>query len=149
VIGGEIGGRWFKKQGRWMLSTEGRFLAGLNCQNIHQQVNFGPGLNPGSSTNFGNVGQPLVMGTTTSTYDAAPREWTPGVELRLEARYQITRAFSFHAGWTGLWLDGIARGDAVIDYTLHSNGQVMGIDLTRNRESLFMNGLTLGFDFNR
>jgi len=34
----------------------------------------------------------------------------------LRPDYQITRAISFHAGWTGLWLDGIARGDAVIDY---------------------------------
>ena len=134
-----------------MLNAEGRFMAGLNMQNIHQFVNFGPGLNPGSTT--GVIGSPtlapLVTGASTSTYDADPREWSPGAELRLEARYQFCRFFSFHAGWTGIWLDGIARGDSTIDYTLHSNGQIFGIDLSRNRESVFMNGLTMGFDFNR
>jgi hypothetical protein len=161
VIGGEIGTRWSKKRGRWMLNAEGRFLAGMNQQNIHQQVNFGPLLNPGIvSTVHNAAGQPItefgsarwfpwLMGGTTNTYDASPQVWCPGIELRLEARYQITSAVSFHAGWTGLWLGGIARGDATIDYTLHSDGTVFGIDTTRNRESLFMNGLTLGFDVNR
>ena len=30
-----------------MFSTEGRFMAGLNCQNIQQQVDMGPNLKPG------------------------------------------------------------------------------------------------------
>lgn len=145
IIGGELGGRWFKKQGRWMLSTEGRFLAGMNRQNIHQVVNFAPLF----GSTIGTSLQPLVMGTSTSTFDAAPTVFTPGIELRLEARYQLTRAISFHAGWTGMWLDGIARGDATIDYSLAANGQVFGIDLTRNKENLFINGLTLGIDINR
>jgi len=162
IIGGQVGGRWFKKQGRWMLSAEGRFLAALNCQNIHQIVNFGPNLNPGitetdptdtlprtSESAEGQEFSPWLLGGSTSTYDEYEREWTPGVELRFEARYQITRAISFHAGWTGIWLDGIARGDSTIDYTLHDNGQIFGIDTTRNRQDLFMHGFTMGFDVNR
>ncbi len=161
IVGGELGGRWFKKQGRWMLSTEGRFLAGLNCQNIHQFVNFGPNLNPGitgtspttpprtSETASGSTFSPWLMGGSTSTYDASPQVWSPGVELRLEARYQITSALSFHAGWTGMWVGGIARGDSTIDYTLHNDGTVFGIDLSHNRENVFINGLTMGIDFNR
>ena len=47
MVGPQIGLRWFKKQGRWMFTTEGRFLAGMNCQNISQQVDIGPNLNPG------------------------------------------------------------------------------------------------------
>ena len=42
VVGPQLGLRWFKKQGRWTFSTEGRFMAGINYQNISQQVNFGP-----------------------------------------------------------------------------------------------------------
>jgi hypothetical protein len=157
IIGGELGGRWFKKQGRWTLSTEGRFLAAMNQQNIHQQVNFGPNLLNNSSPfrripnppEFGNLYQPWILSPTESTYEDSPQVFTPGVELRLEARYQVTRYLSFHAGWTGLWLGGIARGDSTIDYTLHTDNQVFGIDTTRNRENVLMNGLTMGFDFNR
>jgi len=145
VVGPQIGARWFKKRGRWMLSTEGRFLAGLNQQNIHQRVDFAPNVISGA------VGQPALLGPMFATYDASPREWAPLVELRLEARYQITRAVSFHAGWTGLWMDGLARGDSTIDYSIRGTppAPVLGIDLTRNRDNLFMNGLTLGFDVNR
>jgi hypothetical protein len=145
LIGPQLGVRWFKKQGRWMLSTEGRFMAGLNCQNIHQNVDFGPHLTP----SVANVNQPLLLGPTNATYDGFAREWSPLIELRLEARYQITRYLSFHAGWTGLWADGIARGDATINYSIDQFGHAFGIDLTRNREQILENGLTMGFDFNR
>ena len=54
-------------------------------------------------------------------------------------------AISFHAGWTGFWMDNIARANSVINYTVPA----MGIDLTRNKQDVFINGLTLGFDVNR
>lgn len=162
VVGAELGGRWFKKQGRWSLSTEGRFLAGMNVQNIHEVVNWGPNLNPGITATTptdslprtgeaaaGAEFSPWLMGGSTNTYNATSEFFSPGIELRLEARYQLTRAISAHAGWTGMWIGNIGRGDAVIDYTLHSNGQVFGIDLSRNKENVFINGLTLGFDINR
>jgi len=141
IVGPQIGLRWFKKRGRWTLSTEGRFMAGLNCQNFHQQVNMGPNLDPGSGTLF----YPTVMGQTTATHVSYAREWSPLIELRLDARYQITRAFSFRAGWTGVWINGVARANNVIDYTVPA----LGIDLANNREDLFINGLTIGFDVNR
>lgn len=141
IVGPQVGVRWFKKQGRWMLSTEGRFMAGLNSQNIHQQTTIGPALNPGAGTTF----YPRVLGPSTATYSDYAREFSPTIELRLEGRYQVTRAISFHAGWTGIWMDGIARGSGTIDYAMPT----MGIDMSRNRENVIMNGLTLGFDVNR
>lgn len=141
IVGPEIGLRWSKKQGRWMLSTEGRFMAGINCQNIHQRIDLGPNLDPGAGTLF----YPSILGEQSPTDSAGARVWAPTVELRLEGRYQITRAISFHAGWTGIYMDGIARGASVINYTMPA----MGIDMTRNREGVFINGLTLGFDVNR
>jgi hypothetical protein len=86
-----------------------------------------------------------VMSHTTTTHLEHAREWSPAIELRVEGRYQITRAISFHAGWTGIWMDGIARASSVIDYTVPA----MGFDMAGNRESVFVNGLTLGFDVNR
>lgn len=151
IIGPQIGARWFKKQGRWMFSTEGRFLAALNCQNFHQTVNLGPDLDSGGiegngSSTGSDIYTPAAMGPTTATHDAYARVFTPLIELRLEGRYQITRCVSFHAGWTGFWMDNIARANSVINYTVPS----LGIDLAgTNKQNVFVNGLTIGFDINR
>ena len=45
IVGPQIGGRWFRKQGHWTLSVEGRFLAGLNLQNIRNNGVLGSFLN--------------------------------------------------------------------------------------------------------
>ena len=149
IVGPQIGLRWFKKQGRWMISTEGRFLAGLNRQNFHQQVSMGPNLNPGAvPTDDGpyyTPFQPKVMGPTAATHSAVANEWSPAIEFRVEGRYQITRSISFHAGWSGMWVNGVARATGVIDYTVPA----LGLDLANNREDVFLNGLTIGFDVNR
>jgi hypothetical protein len=147
VVGPQVGLRWFKKQGRWMLSTEGRFMAGLNCQSYHQKYSIGPNLNPSGAipTNVDQLYTPATMAPSAGAHDAYTHEWSPAVELRLEGRYQLTRAISAHVGWTGLWLDNIARANAVINYTVPD----MGIDLTHNKQGLFMNGITAGIDINR
>lgn len=148
IIAGQIGGRYFKKQGRWMLSTEGRFLAGLNAQNIHQTGELGGGANP-ITPGVADSGQPFFMGPTSINHNEFIREFTPGLELRLEARYQITRSVTFRAGWTGIWLDRIARGSNMIDYTLDPEHSYMGILRNHNKDNVLMNGLTIGIDINR
>jgi hypothetical protein len=160
IVGPQIGARWFKKQGRWTFSTEGRFMAGLNCQNFHQSYNIGPNLQPGGVEGNGNSGgngprtgsatgsgiyNPTAMAPSAGGYDAYARVFTPLMELRVEGRYQITRSFSFHAGWTGFWMDNIARANAAINYQVPA----MGLDLSNNKQNLFMDGLTIGFDVNR
>ena len=146
IVGPQIGLRWFKKQGRWMFNTEARFLAGLNCQNFHQTVNMGPNLDPGPRANGSYLPfRPKSMSSTTATHGVYETEWSPAVELRVEARYQVTRSISMHAGWSGMWVGGVARATSVIDYTVPA----MGINLADNRESVFLNGLALGFDVNR
>ncbi|MEN6450031.1 MAG: BBP7 family outer membrane beta-barrel protein, partial [Thermoguttaceae bacterium] len=71
VVGGQVGLRWFKKQGRWMFNAEGRFLAGLNCQNVNQTVDFGPNLNPGRNADGSYTPfQPTRLEHTTATYVA-------------------------------------------------------------------------------
>jgi len=143
VFGPQIGLRWFKKQGRWMLSSEGRFLAGFNAQTIRQQYQIGDTsvLNPTAGTDY----IPSDLTAQGSNHSAFASEFSPTVELRAEARYQMTRALSLHAGWTGLWIGNVARANAVVDYYVPT----MGIDMTKNTQNLLMNGLTLGIDFNR
>jgi hypothetical protein len=159
VVGPQIGLRWFIKRGRWTFSTEGRFMAGLNLQSIEQQVDMGPNLSPGpqtvvtvnpatGDTSYNYVYQPFeprAMQHTTATHVEYSREWAPAYELRIEGRYQLTRAIQFHAGWTGMWMDGVARASSLINYTVPA----MGINMADNREGVLLNGLTLGFDVNR
>ncbi len=167
IVGPQIGLRWFKKQGRWSFSTEGRFMAGLNCQNLSQTVDFGPSLNPGPRTVVTIVNpnppiqyqynyvyqpfQPVTLSHVTATYLDYERVFSPMLELRLEAKYQITRSIEFKAGWTGWWVDNIARANNIIDYKVGTaNGEEpLGIDTSGNRQGLFVNGVTIGFTVNR
>lgn len=141
IIAGQIGARAFNKRGRWMLNAEGRFLAGLNLQNIHQTGFIGSNL----PADHELVGFPLQMTTQHISHDEFIREFTPGVELRLEARYQVTRSISFRAGWTALWLDHLARPSGMIDYTLPD----FGILRDKNNQNVLMQGVTIGIDVNR
>jgi hypothetical protein len=139
IVGPQIGTRYFKQQGRWMFSTEGRFLAGYNCQNIVQSGAFGYTGNPG------DLRRPLGWPGNSFENEAVLHEFSPVVELRVDARYMITRAISFRAGWTGIWMDGIARPSGMINYSLPT----MGINTAVNSQNLLINGLTMGFDINR
>lgn len=154
VIGPQIGLRWSRKQGRWSFNTEGRFFAGINCQTITQQAAIGPNLNPGPNPDGTYPPfEPVAMARVTGSDYASSTEFSPAIELRLEARYQITRAISFRAGWTGMWMGGIARANGLIDYSITDRvtgaEKALGIDMTDNLQDLFVNGVTIGFDVNR
>jgi hypothetical protein len=143
VIAGQVGARWFRKVGRWMLSTEGRFWAGLDCQNFSQDGVLGS-LLPAAGGVHPNF-TPLLMSPTAFFHTEFKREFNPGVELRVEARYQLTQMISLRAGWTGMWTDRVARASSTIDYTMPD----FGILTERNREHVFINGLVIGLDINR
>ncbi len=138
IIGPQIGARYFKIAGRWMLNAEGRFTAGFNSQNVHHHSQL---IVPTPNT----VGFPDAWSGSNVTSSESQNEWCPLAEVRVELRYLLTRAISLRAGWTGTWADGIVRSPGVTDYSL----PVMGIDMTRNRDDLFIHGLTFGVDLNR
>ena len=151
IIGPQVGVRYFRKWNRWMVSSEGRFMAGFNFQNIRQNGVLGSELIPP-----GILNQPYLQGPMDINHTEFISEWSPLVELRAEARYQITRSVSFRFGWTGLWMDGIARGSSMVNYELaqHSRPnpvdfEYMGILTQNNRQSILVTGLTLGIDVNR
>ncbi len=116
IVGAQLGIRWFRKRGHWALSAEGRLLAGYNGQSIHQE-----------GLSFNSAYLP---------------EWSPVGELRASVRLHLSRAISFRVGWTGIYMDGIARASSMINY---SNN---GIITNRNREEVFVQGLSIGLDMN-
>lgn len=138
VIGPQLGVRYFKLAGRWMLNAEGRFTAGFNSQNLHLESNL-------TVPTPGTVGFPTAWPGSKVTQAEYQNEWAPIVELRVELRYLITKAINLRVGWTGMWMDGIARSPYMIDYTL----PLMGMDTSNNQEDAFVHGLTFGVDINR
>jgi hypothetical protein len=70
--------------------------------------------------------------------------FSPTGEIRLNATYEITRAFGVNFGYTGMYLGNIGRAPTSINYTLIN----MGI-FPNNRENVFVNGFNVGFVFNR
>ncbi len=145
LIGPQLGARWSNQRGRWSLLGEGRFFAAFNNQNIHQKGLMGSELDPATTAQ----GAPLELGPTGFSYWMHQTEWAPSVEVRLEARWQWTRLVSFKAGWTGLYMDGIARPSKMVNYEFDASGAVMGITNDNNRRGVLINGLTLGVELNR
>jgi hypothetical protein len=143
IIGPQVNARWFRQSGRWMLSTEGRFMVGFNSQSIRQDGTLG--------TQLPVVGQavpnftPLLMKTTSFNHVRHIQEWSPLIELRTEVRYQLTRSIALRAGWTGIWMDGIARASNLINYEV----PYMGLRTEFNEQDVFVHGPNFGITINR
>ena len=160
IIGPQIGGRWSRQSGRWTLSAEGRFLAGLNMQNIRNQGVLGSDLGrgvpyafdtlvlPSSQTLVGYPYVPLLRNPYSFDHTAHIQQWSPGGDLRLELAVALTQSVSVKVGWSGMWLGGIARASAVPDYTI-SDQSVMDINRSKNNQGVFVNGLNVGLSINR
>jgi len=150
IVGPQLGARFTKGWGRFQLMTEGKFAAGLNEQQYRQYGAFGTRLapnmaaTPNTTYNLG-TGVPLAYTGNGFNNSDHVEQFSPVAELRAEARYELFRTVSIHAGWTGLWVGGIARASDSILYSLPN----MGIDTSLNNQSVFINGLTFGVDINR
>ena len=148
VIGPQFGIRWWHQRKRWTFSTEGRFMVGFNSQNLRQKGLLGDQLTPPIDPTT-DLFQPALLGPTYFNYAEHPTEWTPVIELRAELKYQVTRAITLKVGWTGIWMDNIARASDLINYQVNSAGDMMGLLPQNNRDDVFTHGLTIGFDVNR
>ena len=147
IVAPQIGLRYFHRYKYWTFSTEGKFFAGYNSQNIHQQGILGSELDPP-----GGVNQPIAMGPSPFEHHRTFNEWSPGIEFRLQADWQVTRYVSLGVGYTGIWLGGIARPSNMIAYELGSatsEADFMGIIAENNRQDVFINGVTFKIAFNR
>jgi hypothetical protein len=156
IIGPQIGARWFNHYNRWKLSAEGRFFAGFNSQSMYQTGEVGSELNPSQGmlnepSLPGHVplaAVPLSLGPTTFTHKLNQNEWSPGVEMRLDFEWQWTKNIAIGAGWTGLWMDGIARASNLINYEF-GTASTMGILAEHNRQDVFINGANFRISVNR
>jgi hypothetical protein len=158
IVGPQIGLRLFTQRGRWTFSAEGRFFAGFNFQSVRQRGVLGTQLNNIPSSADGTTvaigpgnevsGVPAAIGPTAFSHGFSANEFSPCIEFRADARVHVTRGLALRAGYNAIWIDGIARGSDMIDY-VWSESTVFGIRQDTNRQAVFMNGLSIGLEFNR
>lgn len=139
IVGPQLGARWFKQHRRFRFSTEGRFIFGWNVQNINFKSDLGTNAVPFAVDGPANF-EPVGASATEHTV-----EFCPVVDLRIALAFQLTKGFSLTAGWSGLFFDSTARASNLINWTLPAMGILDG----QNTDHFMMQGLTLGFEFNR
>jgi len=151
-IGGpEVGVRWFQAIGRFGISAESRFTAGINGQSVEQEgllaSRLVPGRNSGLPPLDNGFAYPTLMGATSFTHSTHWVEFSPIVELRVEAHMQLTNIIAVKAGYTGVFVNNVVRAADMVDYTLPNLGITR--NLNGNLQPVYMQGLNLSIEFNR
>jgi hypothetical protein len=131
-------------------------LAGANFQSVRQvgtiadraRANLGAPIDQqqqqaGNPSRVNNA--PLNLFPTGFSHAFHATEFAPLVEMRWDLSYQVWRSVALNVGWTGIWMDGLARPANMIDYTLLD----MGIIDNHNQQDAFIQGLTFGVEINR
>ena len=144
LVGGQVGIRFAHRRNRLSLVGEGRFAAMANIQNDQQQGLIASNTVPGAPPTL--TGLSLNLMPTGWNTAIRKTEFSPLGELRLNLQYQVFNKASINVGWTGIIVDGIARPSDMINYTLPNMGLLVH---GNNRQTVFMQGLTVGFIFNR
>jgi len=156
IVGPQLGVRYFKICSRWMINIEGRFMAGYNFQSFRQRGTLGTELDaPGGPTGDdddddddgggGELFEPRLMNATSFNHAAHVEEFSPVVEIRAGVRYKLTRAVDIGAGWTGMWIDNVARASNLINYEVPN----MGLRTLYNRQNVFVHGVGFTVTVNR
>ncbi len=148
IVGPQIRAQWNTQRGKWNLGIDTRFLFGYNITDADQTGSIGlddtggilgtvrnPGLVPGGINRLIS-GQP-----TTFSYGRRNDEFSPTVELRADASYQITSAIALRLGYTATFVDNISRASQITRYYLPDMGLREG-----GKQDIFINGANFGFD---
>lgn len=157
LIGPQIGLRGSRRWGRLSLNAESRFAALANFQSVRQIGTIADKARRQSELNSNNNGGNTMMNTTrilnaplnlfatSFTHAFHATEFSPLVEMRFDLSYQVWRNINLNAGWTGMYMNGIARPSNMINYTLLDMGILGG----RNQQNVFIQGLNFGVEINR
>jgi len=142
LVGPEFSLLFESQQGRWLFSSELKFTAGLNWQNnLYRGANFPNTLGADylratfspSTTYTAGAGGALVgpqtingpplflqiygVGQNNATNAAEHRfVFSPIGEWRFGSQFRVSEAIRLHAGYTGMWMAGIARASTNTGY---------------------------------
>jgi hypothetical protein len=151
IAGPEIGVRWFQPIGRFGISAEGRFTAGINSQSVDQDgllaSKLSAGQNAGLALSNGATAYPTLMSATSFNHSTHWVEFSPIVEFRVEAHMQLTNIIALKAGYTGMFINNVVRAADMVDYTVPTMGITRNLD--GNLQNIYVQGLNLSIEINR
>jgi hypothetical protein len=143
MVGPEFGMLFESQAGRWTFSSEFKFTAAFNWQNNlyrgsnfpdsigadYLRATFNPSVTNTASTGGSNAANtvqldppPLFLqiygvGQQNATNDVEHNFiFSPIGEWRLGAQFRVSQAITLRAGYTGMWLGGIARASTNTGY---------------------------------
>ncbi len=87
------------------------------------------------------------MGATGLLHSTHWEEFSPIIELRVEAHMQLTNIIAVKAGYTGIFVNNVVRAADMVDYTLPTMGITR--DLGGNLQPVYIQGLNLSIELNR
>lgn len=148
LVGPQIRARWMSQRGRMTWSFDGRCMLAYNVTDADQVGSFGldnvdpaTGLVINEGLSPGSLNRPLLAQPNGFSYGRRDNEFSPTIEIRADASYQITSAIAARLGYTGIFIDNISRGASITNYTLPDFGFLAG-----GQQDIFINGVNFGFD---
>lgn len=135
LVGPQITANWTHRRKRISLDVGSRFLFGYNIQNFDQTAALGQDLVPGQ------FNRPLYFPATVTDHSKQENFFSPTVELRVQAAYQLTSAIALKLGYTAIFIDNISRSAQQVRYTLPDMGFV---DEQAGEQNIFINGVNFG-----
>ena len=147
IAGPEVGVRYYQQFGRLAVSAEGRFMAGIDSQDIRQYGSVASTLVVPITDSFFSPSTPYYNAPLRNSFATSLHEYTftPLGEFRVEGHVQLTQLIALKVGWTGMVMGGIARSADMVNYTLPS----LGIKEGANQQVVFMQGVNVGLEINR
>lgn len=149
LVGPQIMGKWTHQRHRMRLDVGGRFMFAYNISNFEQDVALGEAPqdvfgNPITDRSLlaGQYNRPLYFNPTVAQHGKQENDFSPTVEFRAAANYQITRALSFKLGYTAIFIDNINRSAANVKYELPN----MGFRDDVGTQHILLNGVDVGLD---
>ena len=87
---------------------------------------------------------PTLMGAHSFVNSTHWIEFSPIIELRVEAHMQLTNIIGVKAGYTGIFVNNVARAADMVDYTLPNMGITRNLD--GNMQQVYIQGLNLSVE---
>lgn len=172
IVAPQFGARYTRQNGRWSLYCEGKFLAGMNIQNLVSKGNYGSNWSGTITVDqegevvlvpppapivdnyyayapLGVIGAGPASGNRSFYHRETRTMFSPGVEFKMGANWQLTNALGFQVGFNLMWIDNIARGMYINDYSIQPDGTFFGLKQNNYMDSMLMYGVSFGVTLNR
>jgi hypothetical protein len=155
IFGPQFGIKYYKKVNRWTGIFQAKFFAGINNQERRSEGILGSMLV--DTGNLPGAGADIQRGT----YEYIPigfthnvnsfgdkafyRSFSPGVELSLNANWQLTKQVAIQFGFNSIYVGNVIRGAQINNYSISDTGSLLGVRRgSAPMSDVFVYGATVG-----